>query len=424
MKYCKLFNNFVPQRKCGAEILAAGITGGLGLFGTMASIDEQDNALTQNLRENEKNRQFNHNEAQLQRDWQSSEWDKQFEKQSEEWYKQNQFNQDLSYQYWLKEQNYSSPTEQIKRLNAAGLNANALFNDGNIGGLAPAASIPSAPSSISHSVPSAAAASISTSNPAVASSKADMIRSVGSFISDISKVYTENKKLQPEIDLLLANVKNQELISEGVRLDNAFKSVSFSSRADKAKNEMLASTIQLAILDNTKENISEDTLLKIQERHKAASEILLNELQSDKVSYEAALVLKNVMAFDKRLGMEMRIGESEVSRNNAAAYESTEAAKLHVKQQDFTQMETDLTSLKKVFQTLQNGIEANNFSSSTIGLEKAQLDYLIFSIEKAQKLEDLKNNFNLWNQIRRVKNLLGFDIGVNLGANVGASTKF
>ena len=417
MNFHRLFNNFSPQKKCGAETILAGVGLGVNTLMGIGSTMEADDAVTRNLRENERNRQFNHDEAIAQRQWQSAEWDKQFEKQSQEWYKQNQFNQDLAYQYWLKEQQYSSPTEQIKRLNAAGLNANAMFNDGNVGGLAPAASIPSAPSSISPSVPASSAASISTPNPALASSKADMIRSIGSFVSDISKVYVENEKLRPEIDQILGNIKNQELVNEGLQLDNAFKSLTFGHRAEKAKNDMLASTIQLAILEEQKENISEDTLLKIQERHKAASEVLLNELQGDKVSYEAALVLKNLLAFDKRLGMEMRIGESEVTRNRAAAYESTEAAKLHVKQQDYTQMETDLTSLKKVFQTLQNGIEANKFTSSSIGLDKEQLDYLIYSIEKAQKLDDLKNNWNLWNQVRRVKNLLGFDLGVNFGVH-------
>ena len=328
MKFHKLFNNFSPKKKCGAETVLTGVGLGLGFLGGVGETMQADDAVLRNLRENERNRQFNHDEAALQRQWQSSEWDKQFQQQLNAWYKQYDYNQEQSYQYWLKQQHYSSPSEQIKRLNAAGLNANAMFNDGNVGGLAPAASIPSAPSTPNPSVPAASAASIGTPNPAVASSSADMMRSIGSLVSDLSKVYVENTKLRPEIDEIFANIKNKELMNEGIQLDNAFKSMSFGSRVEKAKNEMLASTIQLSILKSTKENIDEDTLLKVQERHEKASEVLLNEMLSDKADMESCLLFKQLISYDKRLESELSTQASERSRNYAAASESSANARL------------------------------------------------------------------------------------------------
>ena len=87
---------------------------------------------------------------------------------------------------------------------------------------------------------------------------------------------------------------------------------------------------------------------------------------------------------------------------------------MHIAQADFTKMETDLSSLKKVAQTLENGIKANEFSSSTLGLELQDASQMFKMIQEADKLEDIKDNWNLWNYVRKVKNLLGFQMSVGV----------
>ena len=254
-------NKYLFRRKQGAA-LGAGL-GALGLigssmFGAMAS----DNATQANEEQAEKSRQFNHDEAELARNWQFDTWNyqydrqmlgwfKQFNAQNNQWYNQQNFlnnqwrsQQDYSnqqaYQYWLKQQQYNSPSEMVGRLNSAGLNAAAAINAQQFGstGLSAApvgaqVAPVSSPSSVSPSMPSASPASIGTVNPAQASNGASAFANIVGGVSDLVKSFAGARKdnieavkaektLSTYISQKLADLKNSELLNQWQDMQNVF----------------------------------------------------------------------------------------------------------------------------------------------------------------------------------------------------------
>ena len=141
---------------------------------------------------------------------------------------------------------------------------------------------------------------------------------------------------------------------------------------------------------------------------------ILSGYDIDLRNSQSKMALIELSNYEDKLKAQIRMWNASAKESLASAYEHTEAARLHVAQADFTKMETDLSSLKKVAQTLENGIKANEFSSSTLGLELQDASQMFKMIQEADKLEDIKDNWNLWNYVRKVKNLLGFQMSVGV----------
>ena len=66
MKIGKIFNSYVPQKKCGAEVAGAAVLGGLQTDGNIYGAERNINAQQS---ENQKNRDWQTIEAEKQRNW-------------------------------------------------------------------------------------------------------------------------------------------------------------------------------------------------------------------------------------------------------------------------------------------------------------------------------------------------------------------
>lgn len=364
-----------------------------GLFGMYETEQVNEENAARQARQNQWQSQENEKNRQFQRDM----FHEQFQAQQEEWDRQ---------------QNYNSPVNQVVRAQAAGFNPSATLAGGQGGLVDSTITIPSP------SVPSGASTGTGSPVPAARIGFADMIRSVGSVIKDVSSAGLDDTNRR------LINETMSETIY-GMRLDNATKEI----------NKAILG-IAFEISDKTKQNRILDLNAQFD---KTMTVIALTKSQTDTEVVKAALTkaeeikayaeanlsdanAKSVIAcIDAKVNLLREQAKTEQARQSelyASAYEHTEAAKLNIKQQDFVGMQTDLVSLKKVFQDISNKIHANELKASDIGLEQKSLENLIYQIEQSKRLDDIRNDWNLWNQVRRVQNVLG--IGVNVGVGVSA----
>ena len=130
-----------PLRKQGIETGAAiALSGALGLAGSLAGSAANSDIASENLgaqrSENEKNRQFNAQQAALSRQYSTSEREAQQKFQSEEWQRQ------------FEAQNaYNTPAAQSQRLKSAGINPAVYFTGSQVAqGGNTSVSAPSTPS--------------------------------------------------------------------------------------------------------------------------------------------------------------------------------------------------------------------------------------------------------------------------------------
>lgn len=442
-----------PLQKCGiaSDVGAAMVSGGTSLLGGIFGYDSAESQMDANIREAEKNRQFNREEAEKNRNWQSEqadiarnwqsnewsrqfgftnqEWQRRFAQENSQWFKQQQYEQNLAYNYWMKQQAYNSPAQQVQRGIEAGINPAASLGTayGSTGLSAAPTSVASpavsAPATPSTPMPSGDSASIgNTANIAV--SKADAFSKMASGFSDIISAITKGSKDVADtktanamrdsiVKAAAEDVTNKQLLNEWQQLENGFQSKAIPKRLEKLGNEA-RNLLAAAMLAQTEEELKQcqivseqfrQSILDKEDKYKAQDLIIITATASN---IDRAIQLKNDLMKEQAKTERARQSESY-----ASVYEHTEAAKLHISQQNYTDMQTNLTSLKSVFQSLENAIKKNEVKLSDIGLEQKELDNLIYQIEQSKRLEDIKDNWNLWNYVRRVQNQLG--IGVSVG---------
>lgn len=156
-----LYNDYKPQKKCGADpasalLIGSGISAGTSLLGGIG-----DSSIGYNQQSHMLNRQmdFQREENQLNRDWNTREAEKARQHQSylqgqqfvQTGLLQNQ-QQEYNLQSMAKQAEYNSPVYQRQQLQAAGINPNVYFGQqssfsGSSGIAGGAPSSPSAPSS-------------------------------------------------------------------------------------------------------------------------------------------------------------------------------------------------------------------------------------------------------------------------------------
>ena len=404
-------NDFRPSFKCGAAVVGGALAGGgallSGLFGAAASSD----AVSTNVEENAKNRTFNRQEAEKARGWQTQE-----RVASQDW-QQSEYDRraESQYQYWLKQNQYNSPVEQAKRLSSVGLNPSGLLGASQVGlqdssHIAPAVSPPSAPGT--------SPASVSTSNPVSANAAptyfAEMVNGIGSIVKsfagaskDSAEAKQTNELLQFKIKEFMLNNQSKELQNAYDEMRNFFTQKTLDKKIQKVGVDLDKLNADVWLTKLQGDYIDEQT---VTERFKQ----ILSGYDIDLRNSQSKMALIELSNYEDKLKAQIRMWNASAKESLASAYEHTEAARLHVAQADFTKMETDLSSLKKVAQTLENGIKANEFSSSTLGLELQDASQMFKMIQEADKLEDIKDNWNLWNYVRKVKNLLGFQMSVGV----------
>lgn len=182
----------------GAGSLLSGAAGAGASLATNKSnekIAAAQIAAQQQSQENQNNWQAAENDKD--RDWQSEEWLKQFFAQNEEWLKR--FN---------LENEYNTPSAQVARLKAAGINPAALSGSGGLASAGSAAD----PSGISGTQmpPSHSVTPLGIQNPQVAmSSSAQMFSSVAQMVDAVStagRLGMDMSRQKRELPVLLDNI--------------------------------------------------------------------------------------------------------------------------------------------------------------------------------------------------------------------------
>ena len=205
MKIIHLFNNFSPKKKCGAEIGAAALTGGLGLFGSLVSNDAQDTNINRQLGVQKE-------ENQLNRDWQTQEAEKARQFTASQVTQQNQFQSGLQAQQQqynlqsMKQQAYyNSPAYQRQQLEAANINPQVYFGQQSSfsGSSAQTGGAPSAPSPASGANVGSVGGLSPVSYQPIGTSIASILGAVGSSLRDVA----EARKLGIEADWLPKQLK-------------------------------------------------------------------------------------------------------------------------------------------------------------------------------------------------------------------------
>lgn len=297
MKYLDMDVGCPVRFKCGKEIGAAAVSGGLGLLGTIGSsasaASSSRQALLANIQENNKNREFNAAEAQKQRDWQSDEWLRQ----------QNFLNQ------------YNAPTAQVQRAQQAGFNpASVLAGNGQGAGLS------AAPAT---TAPSGGHASVTTPNPAEATSQASAFGSIISGVSeflgtlnkanvDSAQANTLRETLYAKVQNLLADTDYKNLMSQYQDLQNTFFKENKGKYAEK--------------LDKEIRKIHADTMLAESERDYKRILQSLVAAQEILVKHQADFQERSVQVMDIFLKQAERYIKSKIGLNEASARQASTGA--------------------------------------------------------------------------------------------------
>ena len=310
----------ISQFPLGTEVLTGAIIGGSSLLSGILGSSSAESARDDNIAENEKNRKFNAEQAALQRQWATDEWQRQFNQQTEQWYKQADYSQEQAYNYWLQQQEYNSPANQVSRLMKAGLNPAHVVGDSTFGstGLSPAStSVPSP------SVPSGSSASVSTSNPVNATSGADAFSRIASGASDIVRAITSGDKdsataqrtkqlMGVELELLLTDRTNKELMNDYQSVYNSFFKQKMPTELKKLSGEMELTYLKAACAR------SEDDLIQLKSVTEQMQQSILDltgKVKNEELT-QAIFVSNNLQ---KNLDAKLALMRSQQSNNYASA---------------------------------------------------------------------------------------------------------
>ena len=230
MKFCKLFNNFLPCLKCGIDPVTAGLVGtgvssALGLAGDIVSNDQSAANVQMQLaaqrEENQKNRDWQTEQAEISRQFTTSERLAQQAYQSSE--RSVIAAENLRQSERMAEVNamYNSPVYQVKQLQKAGINPNVYFGkNGSFSGSSQSAlsgSPSSAPSGVSpHGVGSVTGLSPVSYQP-LHLRVPELQQSLASLIEAGSKAKTAPAQVKALLSQALANeqdAKHKEMLAE------------------------------------------------------------------------------------------------------------------------------------------------------------------------------------------------------------------
>lgn len=457
-----LINPFCPHRKCGAELVAAGIIGGSSIISGIIGSESADSQMDSNIREAEKNRQFNREEAEknrnwqaeqvdIARNWQSDEWTRQFglsnlewrnrfNTENAQWYKQQQYEQNLAYSYWLRQQEYNSPAQQVQRGIEAGINPAASLGTayGSTGlSAAPtsvASPVVSSPATPSSPMPSGAEASIGNS-PNVAVSKADAFSKMASGFSDIITAITKGSKDAADtktanamrdsiVKAAAEDVTNKQLLNEWQQLENGFQSKAIPKRLEKLGNEartLLAS----AMLAQTEEELKQCQIVSEQFRHsildkedkyKAQDLIIITSTASN---IDRAIQLKNDLMKEQAKTERAKQAENYASSFKLRAEGKTEETLRPLKEKSL-ELSNDIARASRRGLNLDNWLKDETLhAKAKIVVEEAKRAGLITQ-EEAYKLGKQIYDYNQ-RKINKFFEWLGQGTGAFRDFGIGSS---
>lgn len=261
MKWKIINNGFSPQFKCGA--LGAGEV----VSGWLANAQAEDNVSRQlraQQQENQKNRDWQTQQAELDRQFQASQQNVSFGQQQQLHSQQQQYN----LQSMAQQAKYNSPVYQRQQLEAAGINPQVYFgqNASFSGSSAQSGGAPSAPSPANGAMPG----SVSGLSPVSYQPKALDIAAIGSAM----KSFAEAKKLGVETDwlprTLQADIMNKKSYADlntalklGAQINNEIQNAKVPYSIKQAAAD-LAKTISEAEL-NDERKLTEKSQQRVNE---------------------------------------------------------------------------------------------------------------------------------------------------------------
>lgn len=409
----------------GAEVVTGAIIGGSSLLSGLVGSSSAESARDDNLAENAKNRKFNAEQADLQRKWASDEWNRQFNRQTDLWYKQADYSQEQAYNYWMQQQEYNSPANQVSMLMDAGLNPAHAIGNTTFGstGLSPAStSVPSP------SVPSGSSASISTGNPVNATSGADAFSRIAAGASDIVKAITSGDKdsaaakrtkqlMGVELELLLTDKANKDLMNDYQQVYNAFFKQKMPTELKKLSGEMELTYLKAACAR------SEDDLIQLKSVTEQMQQNLLDltgKIKSEELT-QAIFVSNNLQ---KNLDAKLAVMRSQEEENRANAFkaraEGTTENQLRDVRDSLLKAQEAYTDLQSKGVALDNLFKDKSFQARVKSvIEQAKLAGLVTQNEAVELSQQLYRY-----DIRKINQFfdwLGKGVGAYRDVGIGTS---
>lgn len=309
--------------KCGDNPFGSFISGLFGLGETeMTNQSNEDIAAWQlalQQSENQKNRDYNTQEAEKARLFESQQADlaRQFTRAERE--AQQQYQQDQ----WAFQQRNQIQL-QMEGAKDAGLNPNVAASrvmSANGGSVA-------APSGASSPVASGAPASYSGGLSPVPFQAQNPVQAFNLAAQGLSALATAKEKganvslIEQQVENMAVDTQYKKVLKDGVLLANKLQKINLKY-ADKKNLQDLA------------EQVARTATIKNQgELHAATAKIQdsirkLNEALSNKHDQESQLLMLEVASYDKRLTQQLKLQSAQIAESNANAYEASQAGNLN-----------------------------------------------------------------------------------------------
>lgn len=407
--------SYLPAKKCGSDPISAailgssGISAGAGLVSGLFGYGANESNVEMTMAENEKNRQWQSAEADKARQWNREEWNRQNKIQMANWYSQlySQENSakelmdtqsQLQLSNWQKQydiQNaYNSPSAQVQRLRAAGLNPALVLGGSGASGMmsAPSAPMPSA-SSPSPSVPQPSVSSVLAGTPQTSTPHREVTWATQLLgtIADASEklmkagvnrtVVEQNQRtMESFVKKAQNDVEVQELMKKSMSISNYisertkdFKVGKEYGELQKLWKEMTFIGSQIEVNRVLKDNYEADTdLKKMQE--------VLAQMQSNKAFQESELLSFQVSTYFEDFTNRQNLYKAQANAANASATESYSMARLN----DAKKLTEDLIRIPKVWgQQIINSLGRGEMKLQEI---RQKLENVRLSKEEASKV--------------------------------------
>lgn len=327
----------------------------------------------------------------------------------------NAFNKQSAIDMFNMEAAYNTPLAQKQRLLEAGINPATLYGQGgSVGGTVNASTPSASGSGISPSMPSFSTPHMETP-PSVINTMFGNLESVSRIVSNVARSSLDKAtkestlaKLQPEIDKILVDTKNEELKAKHedlmLRLDTIFSLGDRSRKVQKELHEIKVLSSQY-FLNSSKayEADANADLRKI--------ESILTGTRNDMLKEQAPVILQNLREEGELLRAKQRTEFTQQDVNEAAAWKNTEEART-------TKVMRDLDATAK---RLENGVKAYDFRKRDKGFDK-EVDSYLKQMENAGKVsdEELKNLHELAELARKKNTAFYWQMFLEAAKAIGA----
>jgi DNA-binding ferritin-like protein (Dps family) len=366
-----------PAFPCGTGAMVA-----LGAGSAIAGLTGTLTTNKSNERINDRQMAFNAIEAQKQRDFQRDEWTRQYNIQRDEWYRQLQAQHEMQMSQFYSQAEYNSPSNQVQRLKAAGMNPSAVLGGQGSSGLVSAATgnVASAPSPAPPSGGSVSGSAASAPSP-IPMQSPQVLQNIGSLLRDLAAAGKESALTQPMVELLGQQVISQDLQNQWQAMENDVMSKVKDTKVHQAFADLKNSFADYVVKSALYENYSADTLLKSAEKAlKVAQKNLTNE-QYEEVAFRVAHQFQTWQA-------DMKLKNSQSKAADASATSSYASARLSIAK---AKTEDDIRQFAVRHQELMNNYQStmNNIAKNDYKVSDATVQYKIDAVSK-QLVEQAK----------------------------------